>query len=127
MFVEAGLAGFWAGLFFDFVAVLAAAALSGFFGRTAVLASKGASGLILEMALSFLVAALATSLSEVDSFDFVLLSLYGAGASLAEESRLSIATGRALGAGLGGSFFDIMFVFRVESSFTSPSSSSSEL
>lgn len=107
------------------MAVLAAVALSGFFGRAAVFDSNEASGLVLEIALSFLETVLTVSLSEVNGLGFDLLSLYGAAASLAEESRLSVVI--ALDAGLRGSFLETAFFFTVESSFTSPSSSSSEL
>ena len=125
--VEVVLIGFCAGLSFDFVAVFAAVDFSSFFGRAAALESDGASALTLEMALSFLEAALATDLSEVKGFDFILLSLDVPGASLAEESRLPVTTGRALGVGLRGSFLDVVLFFREVSSLTSPSSSSSEL
>jgi len=105
--------------------VLVAVVLSGFFGRAVFFGSNETSALALEIALSFLVTVLAASLSEVNGLGFDLLSLYGAGASLAEESRLSVAM--ALDAGLGGSFLMTVVFFGVESSFTSPSSSSSEL
>ncbi|KAG9967030.1 hypothetical protein KCU61_g360, partial [Aureobasidium melanogenum] len=98
-----------------------------FLGRAAALEGNGASALTLEIALSFLEAVLAANLSEVKGFDLILLSLDAPGASLAEESRLSVAAGRTLGAVLGGSFLDVVLFFKDESSLTSPSSSSSEL
>lgn len=125
--VEVILTGLCTGLSFDLVVAFTAAELSCFFERAAAFESTGASDLTLEIALSFLDAVLATDLSDVNGFGLILLSLDVGGASLAEESRLSVVTGRTLGAGLRGSFLDVVLFFREESSFTSPSSSSSEL
>lgn len=125
--VGAALTGFWTGVSLAFVAVFAAIALSGFFGREAGLAGSCASVLTLEIALSFLTEAPVASLSEVDSFDFALISLTMPAASLAEDSRLSAAAGRGLAMGFGGSFLGRSSFMRLGSSLTSPSSSSSEL